>query len=48
MTVFSIMSPPHRFQLGSSCIRNVLVGTTGQFSTEDELANVIVLLHFDL
>lgn len=29
-----------KFQLGSSCIRNILVGTSGLFSTEDELANV--------
>lgn len=29
-----------KFQLGSSCISNILVGTSGLFSTEDELANV--------
>lgn len=29
-----------KFQLGSSCIRNILIGTAGLFSTEEELANV--------
>lgn len=43
------MSALHRFQLGSSCIRNILVGTAGQFSTEDELANVNVhCMHYEL
>nr|XP_020509293.1 endoplasmic reticulum aminopeptidase 2-like [Labrus bergylta] len=29
-----------RFQLGSSCIRHILVGTTGQFSSPEELTEV--------
>nr|XP_046243202.1 endoplasmic reticulum aminopeptidase 2 isoform X1 [Scatophagus argus]XP_046243203.1 endoplasmic reticulum aminopeptidase 2 isoform X1 [Scatophagus argus] len=29
-----------RFQLGSFCIRNIIIGTTGQFSHQEELINV--------
>lgn len=29
-----------KFQLGSSCIRNSIIGTTGQFSSPEELADV--------
>ncbi|KAM6965333.1 endoplasmic reticulum aminopeptidase 2 [Aplochiton taeniatus] len=30
----------HKFQLGSFCIRNIIVGTTGQFSSKEELIEV--------
>ncbi|XP_072244138.1 endoplasmic reticulum aminopeptidase 2 [Leuresthes tenuis] len=29
-----------KFQLGSFCIRNILIGTTGQFSSQDDLTEV--------
>uniref|UniRef100_A0A671VTK6 Aminopeptidase n=1 Tax=Sparus aurata TaxID=8175 RepID=A0A671VTK6_SPAAU len=29
-----------KFQLGSFCIRNIIIGTTGQFSSPEELTNV--------
>ncbi|XP_035513793.1 endoplasmic reticulum aminopeptidase 2 [Morone saxatilis] len=29
-----------KFQLGSFCIRNIIIGTTGQFSSPEELADV--------
>nr|XP_020450153.1 endoplasmic reticulum aminopeptidase 2-like [Monopterus albus]XP_020450154.1 endoplasmic reticulum aminopeptidase 2-like [Monopterus albus] len=29
-----------KFQLGSFCIRNILIGTTGQFSSPEELTEV--------
>uniref|UniRef100_A0AAQ4Q7J0 Aminopeptidase n=1 Tax=Gasterosteus aculeatus aculeatus TaxID=481459 RepID=A0AAQ4Q7J0_GASAC len=29
-----------KFELGSFCIRNIIIGTTGQFSSPDELAEV--------
>uniref|UniRef100_A0A672YT16 Aminopeptidase n=1 Tax=Sphaeramia orbicularis TaxID=375764 RepID=A0A672YT16_9TELE len=29
-----------KFQLGSSCIRNILIGTTGHFTTPEELTDV--------
>lgn len=32
-----------RFQLGSFCIRNILIGTTGQFSSPEELTEVNIL-----
>lgn len=37
-----------RFQLGSFCIRNIIIGTTGQFSSPEELTNVNALLNFEL
>ncbi|XP_056142069.1 endoplasmic reticulum aminopeptidase 2 [Lampris incognitus] len=30
----------HKFQLGSFCIRNIIIGTTGQFSCPEELSEV--------
>uniref|UniRef100_A0A671VTL7 Aminopeptidase n=1 Tax=Sparus aurata TaxID=8175 RepID=A0A671VTL7_SPAAU len=32
-----------KFQLGSFCIRNIIIGTTGQFSSPEELTNVNTL-----
>ncbi|XP_026787303.3 endoplasmic reticulum aminopeptidase 2 isoform X1 [Pangasianodon hypophthalmus] len=29
-----------KFQLGSFCIRNIIIGTTGQFSSKEELADI--------
>jgi len=45
--VSSVVVLPHRFQLGSSCIRNILISTTGQFSSPEELTEVNALLHLE-
>lgn len=48
MTVLSVVFLLCRFQLGSFCIRNIIIGTTGQFSSPEELTNVNALLYFEL
>ncbi len=48
MTVLSVVFLLCRFQLGSFCIRNIIIGTTGHFSTLEELTQVNVLLYLEL
>lgn len=48
VTVLSVVFLLCRFQLGSFCIRNIIIGTTGQFSSPEELTEVNVLLYLEL